>query len=321
MHAVSQTFILNLTPQVTRCKQRVDRYIVPILNYGYFGLSWKLEVGARSILKRHFCFLNYISNCIDAEISSNQFEDFSVSVAETDDTRELKISVEVSGNKTQRIFDDVFKRMVAAAQPIPGFRRVKGGKTPDIPKNILLEVLGPSKVFKEVIKKIINSTVAEYVEKERLTVSTDLRVEQSFEDLENQNSSIPPARKPFVPHSGSRNCNRTNPTVVGGKPFIDGEHEIPFSRLIQNPPTVLYQNHFIVADSKSFVPPPRKSLIARNPSSHSASPNHSRTNPTVVDGKPFVRWKWKALKLEDRKKIVKQLDDEIKVLEYSIGCF
>jgi len=34
-----------------------------------------------------------------------------------------------------------------------------------IPKNILLEVLGPSKVFKEVIKKIINSTVAEYVEK------------------------------------------------------------------------------------------------------------------------------------------------------------
>ncbi|WVZ00840.1 hypothetical protein V8G54_026909 [Vigna mungo] len=173
-----------------------------------------------------------------AEISSNQFEDFSVSVAEKDDTRELKriekrerqrcnmeeihndssenddgvvealkqkgqsegtlveargrqndinpdpnpvISVEVSGNKTQRIFDDVFKRMVAAAQPIPGFRRVKGG---GIPKHILLEVLGPSKVFKEVIKKIINSTVAEYVEKERLTVSKDLRVQQSFEDLE-----------------------------------------------------------------------------------------------------------------------------------------
>ncbi|XP_027918772.1 uncharacterized protein LOC114177567 isoform X2 [Vigna unguiculata] len=185
MHAASQTFILNLTPQVTRCKQRVDRYIVPILNYGYFGLSWKLEVGARSILKRQdIKCLPAAGVLSDAEISSNQFEDFSVSVAETDDTRELKISVEVSGNKTQRIFDDVFKRMVAAAQPIPGFRRVKGGKTPDIPKNILLEVLGPSKVFKEVIKKIINSTVAEYVEKERLTVSTDLRVEQSFEDLE-----------------------------------------------------------------------------------------------------------------------------------------
>ena len=34
-----------------------------------------------------------------------------------------------------------------------------------IPKNILLEVLGPSKVFNEVIKKIINSIVVEYVEK------------------------------------------------------------------------------------------------------------------------------------------------------------
>ncbi|KAG5059708.1 hypothetical protein JHK85_000749 [Glycine max] len=52
-----------------------------------------------------------------------------------------------------------------------------------IPKNILLEVLGPSKVFKEVIKKIINSIVVEYVEK-CLIISKDLRVEQSFEDLE-----------------------------------------------------------------------------------------------------------------------------------------
>ncbi|BAT92899.1 hypothetical protein VIGAN_07176200 [Vigna angularis var. angularis] len=185
MHAASQTFILNLTPQVIRCKQRVGQYIVPILNYEHFGLSWKLKVGARNILKRQDIKCLPAAGVLSgAEISSNQFEDFSVSVAEKDDTRELKISVEVSGNKTQRIFDDVFKRMVAAAQPIPGFRRVKGGKTPDIPKHILLEVLGPSKVFKEVIKKIINSTVAGYVEKERLTVSKDLRVEQSFEDLE-----------------------------------------------------------------------------------------------------------------------------------------
>jgi len=40
-------------------------------------------------------------------------------------------------------------------------------------------------------------------------------------------------------------------------------------------------------------------LITLNPSSHGASPNRSRTNPNVVDGKPFViHWKWKALKLE-----------------------
>ncbi|TXG72725.1 hypothetical protein EZV62_001304 [Acer yangbiense] len=59
------------------------------------------------------------------------------------------------------------------------------GKTPNIPRDILLEVLGSSKVYKEVITEVINSTIAEYVEKKDLKVSTDLRVEQSFEELEN----------------------------------------------------------------------------------------------------------------------------------------
>ncbi|XP_057453810.1 uncharacterized protein LOC130745526 [Lotus japonicus] len=183
MQTISQIFILNPTPQMARCKQRVDELILPSLNYRRFGLSWKLRHGARKILKREQAYLP-AAVISDARVSSTDFEDFSVSVADNNDVRELKISIEVSGNKTQSIFDDVFRKMVAAAQPIPGFRRVKGGKTPDIPKEILLEVLGPSKVYKEVIKKIINSTVAEYVEKESLIVGTDLRVEQSFEDLE-----------------------------------------------------------------------------------------------------------------------------------------
>ncbi|KAK7271418.1 hypothetical protein RJT34_27299 [Clitoria ternatea] len=185
MHTASQTFILSLTPQMTRCKQRVAELIMPSPNFRHFSFSWKLRHGARKILKReHIKCLPTVAVSSDDQISSNNFEDFSVSVPDTNYARELKISIEVSGNKTQRIFDDVFWKMVAAAQPIPGFRRVKGGKTPDIPKDILLEVLGPSKVFKEVIKKIINSTVAAYVEKEGLVVSEDLRVEQSFEDLE-----------------------------------------------------------------------------------------------------------------------------------------
>eukprot|EP00261_Vitis_vinifera_P034053 XP_019075296.1 PREDICTED: uncharacterized protein LOC100257831 isoform X2 [Vitis vinifera] len=120
----------------------------------------------------------------DPGVSSSQFEDFSVTATSTGNAKELKISVELSGVKTRTIFDNVFSKMVADAQPIPGFRRVKGGKTPDIPRDILLEVLGPSKVYMQVIKKVINSTVAEYVEKEGIKVSKDLRVEQSFEDLE-----------------------------------------------------------------------------------------------------------------------------------------
>ncbi|XP_061373036.1 uncharacterized protein LOC133315415 isoform X2 [Gastrolobium bilobum] len=169
MHVASQTFILNLTPQMTGYKQRVDEPIVLSQNCRRSSLSLKLRHGERNILKReHIKCLPTASVLSDAQISSTQFEEFSVSVADINDVKELKMRVEVSGNKTQRIFDDVLKKMVAAAQPIPGFRRIKGGKTPDIPKDILLEVLGPSKVFKEVIKKIINSTVAEYVEKGKI---------------------------------------------------------------------------------------------------------------------------------------------------------
>lgn len=123
----------------------------------------------------------------DVSVSSSHFEDFSVTnVTNTTENKELKIRVEVSGAKTRAIFNNVFDKMVAEAQPIPGFRRVKGGKTPNIPRDILLEILGPSKVYKQVIKEVINSTVAAYVEKEALKVGKDLRIEQSYEDLEDQ---------------------------------------------------------------------------------------------------------------------------------------
>ncbi|XP_038876226.1 trigger factor isoform X4 [Benincasa hispida] len=124
----------------------------------------------------------------DVSVSSSQFEDFSVTNAtNTTENKELKIRVEVSGAKTRAIFNNVFDKMVAEAQPIPGFRRVKGGKTPNIPRDILLEILGPSKVYKQVIEEVINSTVAAYVEKqEALKVGKDLRIEQSYEDLEDQ---------------------------------------------------------------------------------------------------------------------------------------
>ncbi|XP_042508238.1 trigger factor isoform X3 [Macadamia integrifolia] len=120
----------------------------------------------------------------NVRVSASPSEDFSITTTTTSTAMELKIKVDVYGAKTQAIFDDVFSEMVSAAQPIPGFRRVKGGKTPNIPKDVLLHILGHSKVYMEVIKKIINSTVADYVEKEGLKVTSDLRVHQSFEELE-----------------------------------------------------------------------------------------------------------------------------------------
>ncbi|GJM99242.1 hypothetical protein PR202_ga16327 [Eleusine coracana subsp. coracana] len=53
-----------------------------------------------------------------------------------------------------------------------------------IPKEVALHLIGPSKVKRETIKKIINYTVAEYVQKEGLSASKNLKVQQSYEELE-----------------------------------------------------------------------------------------------------------------------------------------
>jgi FKBP-type peptidyl-prolyl cis-trans isomerase (trigger factor) len=53
-----------------------------------------------------------------------------------------------------------------------------------IPKDVLLEILGYSKVYKQVIKKLINSAIEDYVKQEDLKVGKELTVVQSYEDLE-----------------------------------------------------------------------------------------------------------------------------------------
>ncbi|XP_023639326.1 uncharacterized protein LOC17888561 [Capsella rubella] len=119
----------------------------------------------------------------DVETSSKD-ESVSITKVETSNSNEVKVHVEVSGEKTQTVFNNVFEKMVAAAQPIPGFRRVKGGKTPNIPRDVLLEILGYSKVYRQVIKKLINSAIEDYVKQEDLKVGKELTVKQSYEDLE-----------------------------------------------------------------------------------------------------------------------------------------
>ncbi|KAK8960662.1 hypothetical protein KSP40_PGU016879 [Platanthera guangdongensis] len=92
----------------------------------------------------------------NVNLSTKKFKDFIVS-SSVGTNQGVKVTVDVSGARTQEIFDDVFAKLVEAAQPIPGFRR--------IPKDVLLHILGPSKVNKETILSVINTTVAEFVEK------------------------------------------------------------------------------------------------------------------------------------------------------------
>ncbi|ANM61399.1 bacterial trigger factor [Arabidopsis thaliana] len=61
----------------------------------------------------------------DVETSSKD-ESVLITKVETETSNEVKVHVQVSGEKTQTVFNHVFEKMVAAAQPIPGFRRVKG---------------------------------------------------------------------------------------------------------------------------------------------------------------------------------------------------
>ncbi|XP_051152624.1 uncharacterized protein LOC127266421 isoform X2 [Andrographis paniculata] len=138
---------------------------------GYF--SAETSYRARQYLQRssNKAIEAVVPGVNDDEILSSSSPSFSIddftvtatSSADKDD--QLKIAVEVSGSKTQEIYDVVFSKMVDDAQPIPGFRRVKGGKTPNIPKHILLEILGPSNVFEQVIRKVINTAISEYVAK------------------------------------------------------------------------------------------------------------------------------------------------------------
>ncbi|KAI4989006.1 hypothetical protein ZWY2020_036323 [Hordeum vulgare] len=53
-----------------------------------------------------------------------------------------------------------------------------------VPKEVALHLIGPSKVKKAAIRKIINRAVVEYVERENLDASKNLNVLQSYEELE-----------------------------------------------------------------------------------------------------------------------------------------
>ncbi|XP_008790602.1 uncharacterized protein LOC103707759 isoform X1 [Phoenix dactylifera] len=187
MDVAVKTLVMRLNPEVMSQKERIDfhtRVRFPRRMRTSFHMSNVAQKNSKRFSHKIFCAIHAVSPGLEnLGDSVTDFEDFTIAANTTGDG-EIKMRVEVSGAETQAIFDDVFSKLVAAAQPIPGFRRVKGGKTPDIPKDILLHIIGPSKVNKESIKKIINSAVAEYVEKEGLKVTKDLKVEQSFEELE-----------------------------------------------------------------------------------------------------------------------------------------
>ncbi|KAL9668948.1 hypothetical protein QQ045_006489 [Rhodiola kirilowii] len=115
-----------------------------------------------------YCTCSSSSSVVSSGVvntGNSNFDGIAVATTLNIDSKELKISVVVSGAKTQSIFDDVFSKIVADSQPIPGFRRVKGGKFFTLFVSYCLKVLGQSRIYRQAISKIINYAIAGFVEK------------------------------------------------------------------------------------------------------------------------------------------------------------
>lgn len=131
MDAAAKVLHFTLTTQVLNHKKKVGVFL-PDLPLRRASLSLKMRHNCRDPQRPStVCFPSVCaisSGMEETGVSCSQLKDFSVSTnTSTGEVKELKISIEVFGTRTRAIFDRVLSKMVAAAQPIPGFRRVKGG--------------------------------------------------------------------------------------------------------------------------------------------------------------------------------------------------
>ncbi|XP_039119323.1 trigger factor-like [Dioscorea cayenensis subsp. rotundata] len=105
-------------------------------------------------------------------------------VIESRDDDKIQVRVDLTGEQTQKAFDDVLTNMARTAPPIPGFRRTKGGKTSNVPKSFLLQILGKDRVTKFLIEEIVSITVGDFVKKENLKVKSQFKTTQTADELE-----------------------------------------------------------------------------------------------------------------------------------------
>ncbi|XP_073107489.1 uncharacterized protein [Elaeis guineensis] len=125
---------------------------------------------------------------LEASITDQKKNDLSLDnvkiVVESRDDDKIHVRVDLTGEETQKAFDDILTNLARTAPPIPGFRRTKGGKTTNVPKSFLLQVLGKDRVTKFLIEDIVGITIGDYVEKEKLKVKSRFKTTQTVEELE-----------------------------------------------------------------------------------------------------------------------------------------
>ncbi|XP_057723176.1 uncharacterized protein LOC130940727 [Arachis stenosperma] len=150
------------------------------------------SIHSESIFRGHNNTVSALNSGLEASItdateSSNTLKKASI-VLESGDENKIQLRVDLTGDQTERVFGKTLRDLGRTAPPVPGFRMQKGGKSSQIPNDFLLQMLGEERVIKFVIQEILNSTMADYVEKENLdvkdrkisTIQTAEELKQSF---------------------------------------------------------------------------------------------------------------------------------------------
>ncbi|KAG0540529.1 hypothetical protein BDA96_03G417100 [Sorghum bicolor] len=124
------------------------------------------------------------SSVTEADRKSDlSLENVKTSVVSRDDEK-INVRVQLPGKATQKVFDEALTILARDAPPVPGFRKSKGGKTSNIPSNILLQMLGKSRVTKFVLQEILTITIEEFIKKENLKVKPEIKTTQSEGEME-----------------------------------------------------------------------------------------------------------------------------------------
>ncbi|XP_078434332.1 uncharacterized protein LOC144705498 isoform X2 [Wolffia australiana] len=131
-----------------------------------------------------------IGSGVEASFTDSSKDDISLgdveTVVESSDDGKIQLRINLTGEQTQRTFDEVLKNLARTAPPVPGFRKRKGGKTSNIPKSFLLQMLGRDRVYKFIIQEIVSTTIRNHVTKENLKVGNKCTTIQSAEELESE---------------------------------------------------------------------------------------------------------------------------------------
>ncbi|KAJ6810959.1 uncharacterized protein M6B38_156220 [Iris pallida] len=152
------------------------------------GPSRRLLMTCRRNFRHSPWPISAVSSGLEATISDQKKKEITLDnakiVVESRDDNKINVRVDLTGEETQKAFDEVLTNLARTAPPIPGFRKMKGGKTSNVPKSFLLQMLGKDRVTKFLIQEIVSATIGDYVKKEDLTVKSQFQTAQTFEELE-----------------------------------------------------------------------------------------------------------------------------------------